>query len=119
MDDRRRFLRFPLELVARYGGQNEDTWKECSVTDISREGIGIIIHSKEAISKGLMLKIEIDAPVEDSPIEVEGKLVWLKELKDDPQFIYAGGVQLTSIAPEDKWALIDYAYEGWKKKEKK
>ena len=119
MDDRRRFLRFPLQLVARYGEKNEDNWKECSVSDISREGIGIIIHSKEAISKGLLLKIEIHAPVQDSPIEVEGKLVWLKELKDDPQFIYAGGMQLTSIAPEDKWALIDYAYEGWNKKEKK
>ncbi len=119
MDDRRRFLRFPLQLVARYREKMEDNWKECSVSDISREGIGIIIHSKEAIGKGLLLKIEIHAPVEDSPIEVEGKLVWLKELKGDPQFIYAGGIQLTSIAPEDKWALIDYAYEGWNKKEKK
>ena len=117
MDDRRRFLRFPLQLAARYAESSVDTWKECSASDISREGIGIIIHSKEAITKGSLLKIEIDAPVQDNPIRIEGKLVWLKKLKDDPQFHFAGGIQLTSIAPEDKWALLDYAYEGWNKKE--
>ena len=118
MDDRRRFLRFPLQLGARYAETNGDNWKECSVIDISREGIGIIIHSKEAISKGTLLNLEIDGPVKDDQITVAGKLVWLKELKDDPSFKYAAGVQLTSIAPEDKWALIDYAYEDWHKKEK-
>ena len=118
MDDRRRFLRFPLQLNARYAETNDDNWMECSVIDISREGIGIIIHSKEAISKGILLKIEIDAPVKEDRITVAGKLVWLKELKDAPCFNYAGGIRLTAIAPEDKWELIDYAYEDWHNKEK-
>ena len=119
MDDKRKFLRFPLQLGARYTEENEDNWKECSVVDISREGMGVIIHSVEAISKETLLKIEIYAPVQDDPIVVEGKLVWLKELKDDPRFNYSGGVQLTSISPENKWSLIDYAYEDWNKKGKK
>ena len=119
MDDRRKFLRFPLQLRARYTENNGNNWKECSIIDISREGMGVIIHSIEAINEGVLLKIAIHAPVLDDPITVEGRLMWLKELKDDPQFNYAGGVQLTSIAPEDKWALIDYAYEGWNKQGKK
>ena len=119
MEERRKFLRFPLRLGARYAQENEDNWKECSVVDISREGMGIIIHSVAAISKGALLKIEIDAPMQDDLIMVEGKLLWLKEIKDDPRFNYAGGVHLTSISPENKWALIDYAYEDWNEEEKK
>ena len=119
MDERRKFLRFPLQLGARYNEQNEDNWKECSVIDISREGMGVIIYSMDAISEGTLLTIEIHAPMQDDPIMVDGKLVWLKEIKDNPQFNYAGGVELTSISPENKWALIDYAYEGWNKEEKR
>jgi hypothetical protein len=119
MDDRRKFLRFPLQLAARYTEANEDSWKECSVVDISREGMGVVIHSVEAICKGALVKIAIHAPVQDHPIAVEGKLVWLTELKDDPRFNYAGGVQLKTISPENKWLLIDYAYEGWHKEGKK
>jgi hypothetical protein len=119
MDDRRKFLRFPLQLSARYTEEHEDNWKECSVVDISREGMGVIIHSVEAISEGTLLTIEIHAPVQDDPIVVEGKIVWMAEIKDDPRFNYAGGVQLTSISPENKWALMDYAYEDWNKEGKK
>ena len=119
MDERRKFLRSPLQLGARYTEQNEENWKECSVVDISREGMGVIIHSIEAVSAGTLLKIEIDAPIQEDSIMIEGKLVWMNEIKDDPRFNYAGGVQLTSISPENKWALMDYAYEGWNKEEKK
>jgi hypothetical protein len=119
VEERRKFLRFPLQLGAGYAEESEDNWKECSVVDISREGIGVIMYSVAAISKGALLKIEIDAPMKDDFIMVEGELVWLKEIKEDPRFNYAGGVQLTSISPENKWSLIDYAYEGWNEEEKK
>ena len=119
MDDRRKFLRFPLQLDARYSEQNEEHWKECSVVDISREGMGVIIYSIEAIREGTVLTIEIDGPMQEGSIMIEGELVWLNEIKDDPRFNYAGGVQLTSISPENKWTLMDYAYEGWNKGEKK
>lgn len=119
MEERRKFLRFPLQLDARYSEQNEENWKECSVVDISREGMGIIIHSIEAIREGTLLQVEIDAPMQEDSIMVAGELVWVQEIKGDPRFNYAGGVQLTSISPENKWRLMDYAYEGWNKGEKK
>ena len=109
MNDQRKFLRFPLQLSARYTGKKGNNWKECSVIDISREGIGIIIHSKEVISEGILLKLEIHAPVQDDPIMVEGKLIWLKELKDDPQFNYAGDFSggLAPVTIDRKTAYID------------
>jgi hypothetical protein len=115
MDERRKFIRFPIELVARYSENDAKDWKECSVIDISREGMGINIYAGEYISEGLILQMEITLPVQDDPIAVTGTLMWITELKDDTRFNYLGGVKLLAIKPEDKWTLIDYAYEGWEK----
>ena len=40
---------------------------------------------------------------------------WIKALEGDPDFNYKGGIMLTTIDSEDKWILLDYAYETWKK----
>ena len=115
MDERRKFIRFPIELTARYSENDVKDWKECSVIDISREGMGISIYAREYISEGLILQMEITVPVQDDPIAVTGTLMWIRESKDDLRFNYLGGVKLLSIQPEDKWTLIDYAYQSWEK----
>ena len=45
MDERRKYIRFPVTLQARYEERRGGGWKECSVIDISREGMGISIYS--------------------------------------------------------------------------
>lgn len=119
MDDRRKYIRFPVTLQARYADSSGGDWKECSVIDISREGMGISIYSREAINKGTGLRMEITVPVTIQPVAMEGFLMWIRELRDDPHFNYIGGVRISSITAEDKWALMDYAYEGWQQKEGK
>ncbi len=119
MDERRKYIRFPVNLNARYRETNAGSWKECSVIDISREGMGISIYSREAINKGAGLRMEITIPVRSDPVAMEGILMWIRELKDDTQFNYIGGVRISSITSEDKWVLMDYAYEGWQQKEGK
>jgi len=113
MDERRKYIRFPVQLDARYVEKNEENWKECSVIDISREGMGISIYSREMINRGALLWLQITLPVEKNPVAVEGTLIWIRDQKEDPQFNYICGVTLSSIRPEDKWLLMDYAYEGW------
>jgi hypothetical protein len=115
MDERRKFIRFPTELIARYSESDVKDWKECSVIDISREGMGINISAREYISEGVILQMEITVPVQDDPIAVTGTLMWIRERKDHPRFNYLGGVKLLAIKPEDKWTLMDYAFEGWGK----
>ena len=115
MDERRKFIRFPIELIARYSESDAKDWKECSVIDISREGMGINIHAREYINEGLILQMEITVPVQDDPIAVKGTLMWIRELKGAARFNYIGGVKLLAIKPEDKWTLMDYAYQGWEK----
>ena len=117
MDERRKYIRFPVNLNARYAEKKGGSWKECSVIDISREGMGISIYSRESINKGASLRMEIIVPLKDGPIDMEGVLIWIRELQEDPSFNYIGGVRISSITPEDKWALMDYAYEGWQQKD--
>ena len=47
MGNRRKFIRFPVRLNARYSEENSDEWNQCSVIDISREGMGVIVYLKE------------------------------------------------------------------------
>lgn len=117
MDDRRKYIRFPVQLNARYREKNEGHWKECSVIDISREGMGISIYSREIINRGALLCLQITIPAEKEPVAVEGMLIWITDFKEDPQFNYMGGVSLSSIRPEDKAVLLDYAYEGFTRRE--
>jgi len=117
MDERRKYIRFPVKLNARYEEKNGGNWKECSVIDISREGMGISIYSREVISAGAGLHMEITVPLRSDAVTMEGVLMWIRELHDDPLFNYIGGVRISSIMAEDKWALMDYAYEGWRQKE--
>jgi len=88
--DRRKFIRFPVRLSARYSEENKEDWKQqCSIVNISREGMGVTVYLKTKLSLGCMLKFMVDIPEREKSV---------------------------SFNPEDKWALLDYAYEAWKEK---
>jgi len=116
MKDRRKYKRFPMQLSAQYLEENGKEWKECSVINISREGIGIEVYVRERIQIGSILQLELDVPIKKEPIKVMGTLMWIRKLKGNPRFNFVGGVMLITINTEDKWTLLDYAYEGWYRK---
>ena len=64
-----------------------------------------------------MLKFVVDIPEREKSVSFIGTLNWIKALKEDPDYNYKGGIKLITIDPEDKWALLDYAYEAWKEKQ--
>lgn len=117
MEEKRKYKRFPVQLITRYLEDDKDEWKECAVTNISREGMGIGVYSREKIHMNSILQLEIVFPKKNEPIGVTGTLKWIRKLKGDPEFNFVGGVNVIAIDPEDKWALLDYAYEDWSKKE--
>ena len=117
MEDKRKFKRFSIDLSARYLlGGNPKEWKGCSVINISREGIGIELYLRERIRIGSTLKIEIIVPTKEEPIKTVGVLVWIKEVKGKMDFV--GGIKLIKIDSEEKWTLLDYAYDNLSRKEK-
>ena len=114
MENRRKFIRFPVRLNAQYSEEDADEWNKCSVIDISREGMGIIVYLKEKISLGPILKLVIDVQGKKALIFATGTTTWLKELKDNLEFNFIVGVKLITIDPKDKWILLDHAYEAWR-----
>lgn len=111
--DRRKFIRFPVQLIARYSEENEEEWHECSAVNISREGMGISVYTFREIPIGTVMRLEIIIPVKSNPIFLMGDLMWLREIKGNAKFNFLAGVKLTTIDSDDKWTLLDYAYEKW------
>ena len=118
MKDRRKFIRFPVKIGALYSEESKEDWnQQCSIVNISREGLGVTVHLKAKLSLGCLLKFRMDVPEREKSISFTGILNWIKALKDDPDYNYKGGIKLIEIDSEDKWALLDYAYETWKNKQ--
>jgi hypothetical protein len=105
-------------MAALYSEENKEDWnQQCSIVNISREGLGVTVHLKAKLSLGCLLKFRTDVPEREKSISFTGILNWIKALKDDPDYNYKGGIKLIEIDSEDKWALLDYAYEAWKNKQ--
>ena len=118
MKDRRKFIRFPVKTGAHYSEENKEDWKQqCSIVNISREGMGVTVYLEAKISLGAMLKFVVDVPDREKSVSFTGTLNWIKALKRDPDYNYKGGIKLTAIDSDDKWTLLDYAYETWKEKQ--
>ena len=118
MKDRRKFIRFPVKIGAFYSEQNkEHTRQHCSIVNISREGMGVTVYLKTELSLGCMLKFMVDVPEKEKSVSFTGTLNWIKSLKGDANYNYKGGIKLITIDSEDKWALLEYAYEAWKEKQ--
>jgi len=107
-----------LRISALYSEEINEDWKQqCSIVDISREGMGVTVYLKAKLSLGCMLKFMVDVPEKEKSVSFTGTLNWIKALKGDADYNYKGGIKLITIDSEDKWALLDYAYEAWKEKQ--
>lgn len=118
MKDRRKFIRFPVKIGAAYSEENKEDWKQqCSIVNISREGMGVTVYLNAKLSLGCVLEFMVNVPDREKSVFFTGILNWIKALKEDPDYNYKGGIKLIKIDSEDKWALLDYAYEAWKEKQ--
>ncbi len=52
----------------------------------------------------------IIVPTKEKPIKVIGILRWINKQKGEMNFM--GGIEFTKIVFEDKWTLMDYAYDN-------
>ena len=104
MENRRGFRRHPTkDLKGRYFVEEEKKgWKECTIVDTSRKGMGIIFHTGEKINEGSTVHLEVFVSTELEPINVKGVLKWIVEGGND----FVGGVALTDFLPEDKWVQL-------------
>jgi len=102
---KRKFKRFKTHLKSQFFLQKGGKYsEECTIIDISREGIGIEFQSDKKIDAGSTLHLEIFVPTESEPISVTGILKWIKQRN--------GGIKLIQILDENKWTKLTGSREN-------
>ena len=106
MSERRQLRRFSLKLKAHYTFEVEsDNWQECSIIDITHNGMGLKFPSPETLKLGtpIYLAIVIDEAVR--PVRLTGVIKWGGEGADG----CVCGVELAEIVDEVTWNnLVHY-----------
>jgi hypothetical protein len=109
MEDKRKFLRFDVSLDAR---SKTPGWfrprSRYAVKDVSREGLKL--SSKEALKNGDVLELELSMPTKRSPITALSQVMWSHKKSDSD---YDIGLKFKTIKPEEKFELLDYAFDKW------
>lgn len=118
MDEKRKFKRFPLELQATWVDSSSRATGHCKVTGISRTGIAVQLLTKDRVSPGQALALEIDIPIKIEPVTATMAVKWARDFSGGTGYPFMAGGELARITPEDKESLLDYGFESWKQKEK-
>jgi len=109
MEDKRKFIRFSIMLDA---AAKRTSWtkprERYSVKDVSREGIKL--GSKSGLNPGDILELELMVPGKRKPITAAGQVAWSHKLGNSG---YDIGLKFKTIKPEDKFELLDIAYNRW------
>lgn len=119
MNEKRRFQRFPLNLAASYSAESKKELYPCSIIDISRTGTRLLLNTEEKIEVGSLLKVEISLPDSNIPIECSVLIMWVAQRQDENKKFYVCGGTFELIKSEDKWRLLDTAYDVWKDRKAK
>ena len=103
MENRRRFSRCLTQMEVKYFlKKGEKSWKECTIFNISRNGVGMKFQTGEDVSIGSTVHLEIAVPMESVPINVEGMLMWIKKVEND----FIGSIELTEVLDDVKWSKL-------------
>ena len=102
-DDERRFSRAHTQLKAQYflKGQ-KGTLKECTVTDVSRKGMGIKFHTSETINIGSTIYLEVFIPTALDPLNVQGVIRRVEKEGDT----LTGSIELTKLLDDTIWGKL-------------
>ncbi len=103
MEDGRGFIRFFSQLKARYFAEDkEKDWKECTIINVNRKGMGVKFHTRERINEGSTILFEISVPSELEPVQATGILKWINEGEN----YFVGGIEFPELLDEDTFAKL-------------
>ena len=110
VENKRKSIRFFSQLKARYFiNDGEKDRKECTIINVSREGMGLTFLTREKIDIGSTIHLETFASTEIEPINIEGVLRWLELLMGNN---FIGGIELTESLDESKLSGLSSVYAG-------
>jgi hypothetical protein len=101
--DRRRFKRFDTQRKARYFlKEGSGCWKECTIINISRKGLGILFRTHEKIQVGSTILLRAFFSAETESISVIGMVRWIRKRKND----FIGGIESIKVLDDDNLYYI-------------
>lgn len=117
MEERRRYVRLDTRLKINYRILQQPPLVTTSET-VDIGGGGIRIFLTEPLKTGTLLELEIFLPEERDPIRCQGKLVWVEEFSiyhgsRETRQELEGGVEFTSIRPQDQDRIIKHVILGY------
>ena len=96
--DRRRFKRFDTHRKARYFlKEGSGCWKECTIINISRKGLGIQCHTHEKITVGSTMLLKVFFSAETEATSVIGMIRWIRKREDG----FIGGIESIKVLDDD------------------
>ncbi len=102
--ERRRYIRIGIPLKVNASGKGWE--KEILIKNISPIGIRFEIDRK--LAKDEIIDMALSVPSSDTPITVQGKVVWQEKTSLEDNAPYDIGVEIINIEEESKIALLRY-----------
>jgi len=115
VEDKRRFNRFPVLQRAKYYKYNPPESNSLFMTNLSRDGIGIILPYRYNIRTGDELDLTMTINPLTQPMTVTGMVMWTKPSDSYRDYLFLCGIKFKRIDTEQKWELLDYFYDKWSK----
>ncbi|MBW1854499.1 MAG: PilZ domain-containing protein [Deltaproteobacteria bacterium] len=98
MEDRRKYQRSQTERNGKYSlDGKEEGFGECTITDVSREGMRIRFNTGEKINIGSSIHLEVSVSPEAKLVNVKGILKWINQKEID----LTGGIKITELRSKD------------------
>ncbi|MCP4649478.1 MAG: PilZ domain-containing protein [PVC group bacterium] len=115
-NDRRKFFRLRALLDGKF--KTEDGGNGLMrLTDFTREGVRACFNRK--VELGKTVAFEIWFPGKVATANASGTVVWLKRNSKAWTGKFDAGVKIEDISPDDRWRILDYAYQYWNQERKK
>lgn len=111
--ERRKFLRFEAELIAKVGIKTELEFNEQGlIKDFSREGLRLILTNL-SFKPHSPINLNIYLPNKEESIPVLGEIKWTRLNSDNKGEI---GIKIKEIDKAAKSEILDYLYNQWQKR---
>jgi predicted nucleotidyltransferase len=103
MEYTRQYARYPTHREAYYCLYEKMAEKqECTIINISRNGMGEVFHKNDGINIGAAIRIEIPVSTTLDSISVNGMVKWV----DKNESNYVGGIELSKELSDVKFSKL-------------
>ena len=104
----RSFTRYDANMKATYFVEERNRgWEDCTITKLSRKGMGITFYTEEEIPADSTLNLKVFTANENEYFTVKGELRWVEKAGN----AFIGGIELREMLDELKWLQLIYFIE--------